>query len=59
MEAISGHKTLQEIAADYAIDPIRVSQWKKQLRDGASDLFLRGKKTQEKDEQRARENELF
>jgi transposase-like protein len=27
MEAISGRKTLQEIAAVYAVPPIQVSQW--------------------------------
>ncbi|WP_286194506.1 transposase [Synechococcus sp. CCY 0621] len=50
MEAISGTKTLQEIAADHAVHPIQVSQWKKQLLEGASDLFTRGKKTQASDE---------
>ncbi|MBW4531524.1 MAG: hypothetical protein KME02_12645 [Aphanothece saxicola GSE-SYN-MK-01-06B] len=45
MEAISGRKTLQEIAADHAVHPIQVSQWKKQLLEGASDLFTRGNKT--------------
>ena len=45
MEAISGRITLQEIAADRAVHPIRVSQWKKQLLEGASDLFTRGKKS--------------
>jgi transposase-like protein len=34
MEAISGRKTIQEIAADHAIHPIQVSQWKKQLLEG-------------------------
>jgi transposase-like protein len=29
MEAISGRKTIQEIAADHAIHPIEVSQWKR------------------------------
>ncbi len=38
MEAISGRKTLQEIAADHALHPIQVSQWKKQLLDGAGQL---------------------
>jgi transposase-like protein len=33
MEAISGRKTIQEIAADHAIHPIQVSQWKRQLLD--------------------------
>ncbi len=28
MEAISSRKTLQEIAADHAVQPIHVSQWR-------------------------------
>jgi hypothetical protein len=59
MEAISGRKTLQETGADHAVHPIQVSQWKKQLLEGASDLFTRGKKTQAKDESQAKEAELF
>jgi transposase-like protein len=59
MEAISGRKTLQEIAADHAVHPIQVSQWKKQLLEGASDLFTRGKKAHTKDESQAKEAELF
>lgn len=59
MEAISGRKTIQEIAADHAIHPIQVSQWKRQLLDGASELFTRSKKTQAKDEGQAKEAELF
>ena len=42
MEAISGRKTLQEIAADHAIHPIQVSQWKKQLLEGAGREPSRG-----------------
>ena len=41
------------------VQPIQVSQWKKQLLEGASDLFTRGKKTQTKDESQAKEAELF
>ena len=59
MEAISGRKTIQEIAADHAIHPIHVSQWKKQLLDGASELFTRGKKSKDKEEGQAKEAELF
>jgi transposase-like protein len=59
MEAISGRKTIQEIAADHAIHPIQVSQWKRQLLDGASELFIRGKQTRDKDEGQAKEAELF
>jgi transposase-like protein len=59
MEAISGRKTMQEIAADHAIHPIQVSQWKRQLLDGASELFTRGKQTKDKEEGQAKEAELF
>jgi hypothetical protein len=31
MEAISGRKTLQKIAADHALQPMQLSQRKKQL----------------------------
>ena len=59
MEAISGRKTIQEIAADHAIHPIQVSQWKRQLLDGASELFTQGKKSKDKEEGQAKEAELF
>jgi putative transposase len=59
MEAISGRKTIQEIAAHHAIHPIQVSQWKRQLLDGASELFTRGKKSKDKEEGQAKEAELF
>jgi len=59
MEAISRRKTLQEIAADHSIHPIQVSQWKKQLLEGSSELFTRGKKTQSNEEGQAKEAELF
>ena len=59
MEAISGRKTLQQIAADHSVHPIQVSQWKKQLLEGASELFSSGKKSKEKDDTQAKESELF
>jgi transposase len=59
MEAISCRKTLQEIAADHAIHPIQVSQWKRQLLDGANELFTRAKKSKDKEAGQAKEAELF
>jgi putative transposase len=59
MEAISGRKRIQEIAADHAIHPIQVSLWKKQLLEGASELFPRGKKSKDMDEVQVKEAELF
>ena len=59
MGAIRGRKTVQEIAADQGIGPIQVKQWKKQLLESASELFMRGKKTGAKAESPAKETELF
>jgi len=59
MEAISGRKTIKEITADHAIHPIQVSQWKRQLLDGASGLFIRGEINKDKDKGPAKEAELF
>jgi len=42
MKAISARTTIEEIAAEHAIHPIQVSHWKRQLLDGASDLFACG-----------------
>jgi len=50
MVVISGRMTIQEIAADHAIHPIQVNQWKKQLLEGASELFTRGKKSNDKEQ---------
>ena len=50
IEALSGRKRLQEFAADHAIHPIQVIQWKNQLIDGSSELCNRGKKSLAKDE---------
>ena len=59
MEAIIGRKTLQEIAAYHSIHPVQVSQWKKQLLEGSSELLTRRMKSQSKDEGQAKEAELF
>jgi transposase-like protein len=43
----------------FRCNPIQVSQWKRQLLDGAGDLFSKGRKDKEKGEQQASEAELF
>jgi len=59
MAAISGRKTIQAIAADHIIHSIQVSQWKRQLLDGASERFTRGMKRMDKEEEQAKESKLF
>ncbi len=49
LEAIKGIKTIQEIAKEYEIHPVQVSEWKKKMLDGAAGVFGPGeaKKTGE------------
>ena len=40
-EACKGDRTLNQIASEHHLAPVQVSQWKKRLREGASELFGR------------------
>ena len=42
MEAIRGQRTIQEIASHYEIHPTLVTHWKKQLLEGAAEIFSNG-----------------
>ena len=44
IEALKGAKTIQQIAKEFEIHPVQVSDWKKQMLEGACDLFSAGKK---------------
>jgi transposase-like protein len=39
LEAIKGHKTANEIVAEYGVHPTQIAQWKKQALDGLPDVF--------------------
>jgi transposase-like protein len=39
LAAIRGEKTVSELAADYQVHPVQISNWKKQLLEGAPGLF--------------------
>ena len=50
MEAIKGIKTASEIAAEYEIHPVQVSEWKKHLMDNMDSAFEKDtKKKKDKD----------
>lgn len=44
IEALKGERTINEIAKDYGIHPVQVSQWKKELIDGAEAIFCKRKR---------------
>ncbi|RLG31381.1 hypothetical protein DRN97_09425 [Methanosarcinales archaeon] len=39
LEAIKGIKTLSELSAQYKVHPNVISKWKKQLIEGAAEIF--------------------
>lgn len=43
LEALKGQKTLSELATEFGVHPVQISQWKKHLQDGSVSLFERGK----------------
>ena len=43
LETIKGQHTLQEIASGYGVHPNQITKWKKQLLDGAADVFTPGR----------------
>lgn len=45
LEAIKGEKTIAEIASHYSVHSTMIHNWKRQLLDGASELFERGAKS--------------
>lgn len=44
IEALKGERTINEIAKEYEVHPVQVSQWKKELVEGADVLFGKRKK---------------
>jgi transposase-like protein len=44
LEAIKGQRTVQEIASHCEVHPTLVTHWKKQLLEGAAEIFSNGKR---------------
>lgn len=44
IEALKGDRTVNEIAREYSVHPVQVSQWKKELIDSAEIVFGKRKK---------------
>ena len=44
LEAIKGQRAVQEIASHYEVHPTLVTHWKKQLLEGAAEIFSNGKR---------------
>jgi transposase-like protein len=51
LEAIRGERTINELAAEYGVHPVQITQWKKVVLEEVSTLFSsrRGAKAKEED----------
>ena len=58
LEAAKQTKTVAELAKTYQVHPVQISQWKKQLLDGAESLFRDGRR-RDRDEGQAVQAELY
>jgi transposase-like protein len=56
LEALKGIKTIQQIARDYEVHPVQVSDWKKTMQEGVAGVFERnGSGASEEDFERERD----
>lgn len=58
LEALKEQKTISEIASLYEVHPVMVGQWKKQAREGLTELFSTGRVRCDQDEEALR-NRLY
>lgn len=53
--ALKGQQTVNEIGAEFSVHPSQVNNWKKQLLEGSSDIFGKGRQKREADFEEERE----
>ena len=58
LEAVKQTRTVAELAKVFQVHPVQISQWKKQLVDGADSLFGDGRR-REQEEGQALQAELY
>jgi len=56
LEALKGHKTINEIASRFGVHPVQVTQWKKQVLEELPGVFAdrRGRAMREAEDEKAR-----
>jgi transposase-like protein len=56
LEALKGHKTINEIASRYGVHPVQITQWKKQVLEELPAVFAdrRGRAMREAEDEKAR-----
>lgn len=49
IEALKGHRTVNQLAAEFDVHPSQINAWKKQLIEGSGELFGKGRQQQSED----------
>ena len=55
LDAIKGQRTVAELSSEYGVHSSQIAKWKKQLIDGAQDVFIRGNKGADKQQEKERD----
>lgn len=58
LDALKGHKTVNELASEYGLHPNQIGQWKKKLIEGSADVFSR-KKDRETESHEQEKDKLY
>ena len=58
LEALKGHKTINEIAAEYEVHPTQINTWKKQALEALPEVFGQGAQ-REAEEREAHTDRLY
>lgn len=59
LEALKGQKTLNELASEFGVHPVQITQWKRQLLDASPEIFETGSASRREREQEHLVEQLY
>lgn len=59
LEAVKGQKTLNELASEFGVQPVQVTQWKRQLLEASPAIFESGAASRREREQEPLVEQLY
>jgi putative transposase len=59
LEALKGQKTLNELAGEFGVHPLQITQWKRQLLDASPSIFESGSASRREREQEHLVEQLY